>query len=211
MSFRVSILALALVSGSAFAQQSTLIEGKRLVSDGLYEQKSEDGASLVAVNAAGHRALHDRMVADRALMEKTYAVDGISATERGSLEQMDIAISKLAPSFSAKASQSDSGVCGTTAVHTSASSTGGTTASSYAAADAAGPEVATSNYAFATMGVTYDQAATTGSTPAIASGTNPRVCISVGFATVTCPTATTPEASAYAISYRYFGPACQVQ
>lgn len=211
MHFRVTILALALVSGSAFAQ-STLTQGKSLVSDGLYEQKSEDGTSFVAVNAAGHRALHDRLVADQALLEKSYAADGINATERASLDQMNTAISKLAPAFaSTKASQSNQGLCGTTPVYTSATSTGGISASSYAAASDTGPAVDTTNYAFATMGVTYSQAATSGSTPAIASGTNPRVCVSVGFSTVTCPTATTPAASAYAISFRRSGAPCQVQ
>lgn len=219
MFFRVSILALSMISGAALAQGSleqtlTQKDGLNLVSDGLYGQKNGNDESYVAVNRAGREALLAIMKQNRVTLEQGFSADGINRTEQAALDDLDASIAELSKpeANTGKAQQERTGFCGSTQVYARAISNGGTSSSAYSvASNATGPVDATANFASTTNGITYQSQNTVGAAPASVSGSNPAVCASTGFATVTCPGASSAAVSAYAISFRAGGLGCWFQ
>lgn len=216
MLFRTSILALALFSGTALAQQSieeVLITKEKMtqVSDGLYLQKDGESESYVAINQAGRQALTDAIVRSRATMAERFAAGGLNRTEQLALEEMDRSIAELSETVSgAKAQQEKTGYCGTTQIYARAISTGGISSSGYSVASnpSGGAVAATTNYAHATNGLAFYSTTAVGAAPASVSAYDPTACASTAMARVTCPGEQSPKIVAFAFSPRTTGTGC---
>lgn len=210
--FRISVLALSMISGAAMAQGSldqvlTQKEGLARISDGLYADKQGNDASYVATNQAGRDALVTIMMQDRAMLERAYSVDGINRSEQAALNDMDASIAELSQP-AAKMSSEKNGTCGTTQIYARATADNGTAASGYSvASNASGPVAATANFASTIIGSNYQNHSGVGAAPASVSSADPNACYSASYATVTCPGKSFPAITAYGFSYRV-APGC---
>lgn len=189
------------------AVEKTLLEsGYRAVGNGLYADQSA-GNALVAVNAAGHNALADKLQNDQAQFLRIAQKDGVSRSEQRILDSLLSNIQSLrqaASGLQSKASQSNYGTCYTpngATLYASATSNGGTSASSTAVnALDFGPITPTVNEAEASTEFLTNTDYNIGSAAANASVMQSFSCFAYGYATVTCPGDTWPGVSAYASS-----------
>lgn len=221
MKLRLSLLACALASSTALAQNDRPMEdvlaandGMTRLSEGLYAQIDEHGESYVAVSAAGQQALLARLLELRAKSAQKAA----SAATQKAHAPIDRLIEQLSQPV-AKGSVERYGDCsGPNAsgpLYAGASSYGGRSAG--AAATNSNSALATTNTAYAqttdTLGQSIEQTSTTyGSTPASVSVSAPNtryLCSASASSSVTCPGATRPAIAAFASSYPQQPQLCQ--
>ncbi|MEO6690619.1 MAG: hypothetical protein ABIS07_14985 [Dokdonella sp.] len=224
MNLRLSLLTLALVSGGALAQDTatrtldqvlTQDEGMSQVSEGLYAQTTGSSESYVAVNAAGQRALLDKLVQLRAKLAAPHVSSGIASREQASLEVVDKSIAELSrpqPKNAVSGDCSGPGGTGSPQLYARALSSGGLSASGYAVLTSDfSPATPTQNHAYASTqnrlgDDTSSQSSTgVGTTAASASASAPNgnsACTASASASVTCPGHTSPSISAFAVSQK---------
>ena len=224
MNLRLSLLTLALVSAGALAQSTatrtldqvlTQDEGMNQVSDGLYAQNTGSSESYVAINAAGQRALLDRLVQLRTKLAAQHAAGGTSSSEQASLDVIDKSIAELGqpqPKNTIIGDCSGPGGTGSPQLYARALSGGGLSASGYAVLTSDfSPATPTQNSAFASTqnrlgDDTSSQSSTgVGLTAASASASAPNgntACTASASASVKCPGHTTPSISAFAVSQK---------
>lgn len=224
MHLRISLVTLALVSGSALAQSTstrtldqmlTQDEGMNQVSDGLYAQTTGGSESYVAVNATGQRALLDRLVQLRAKLAGQHSGGSGASTEAASLDVVDRSISELSqpqPKNAVGGDCSGPGGTGSPQLYARALSSGGLSASGYAVLTSDfSPATPTQNRAVAStqnrLGDDTSSQSSTGvaTTAASASASAPNgntACTATASASVTCPGHTSPSISAFAVSQK---------
>lgn len=205
------VLALALSGlASAAAPAVQPDAAPTLVADGLYATEHADGASFLAVNAAGKSELAKRIDEVRAEATLRYAADGIQGNEQSVLDRLAASAQALRQEGSAKASQTSGGSCGNgNTLRTTASATNGYNASASAVnAIDFGPATPTQNQAVAYNDFNYNESTATGLAAAQASVSDSGSCVSVAEGRVTCPGATVPASRAFAYSMSR-APACR--
>lgn len=204
MKVHVSLLACALVSGSAMAQNDRSLaevlatdQGLTRVGEGLYARTDEHGESYVAVDAAGQQALLARLLELRAQ----------SARKNAPLDRLIEQLSRPVTKGASERYGDCSGPNPSGPLYAAASSAGGSGAG--ASASNSNPALNTTNTAYAQVtdrgGLTNEETSTTyAGTPAHASVSAPNtrnLCYASAAATVTCPGATRPAIAAFANSY----------
>jgi len=215
MILRTSILTLALVSASAFAQSTsqqaldqalTQKEGMTRAGDGLYYQKTDSGESFVATSAAGKRAILQKMQETRDTLA-AHLTKNPSESGQASLAILDQEIAKL--DKPQPKNQEVTWHCGDQAtIYARALSAGGTSASAYAVDQGGGfsPALSTTNYASASSDNHSNSQTTSTFTPATATITDTRSCVAYSSASVNCyGDPNPPTISAFATSTRAGG------
>jgi hypothetical protein len=215
-----AIAALGSIHGIAQEKARSLAEvliqdqGMTLVSEGLYARTTPASESYVAVGAAGHAAMLEKLMQLRAKTPTAPISNGMAATQ----SPLDKAIADLdAMHLNEKqtvtGSCSGPGASGEPELRVIANSSGGTTASASAVmTNDFSPYTNTTNSASAS---TENRNGTTTSSQsdtehaftqasASAHATGPQPCSASGYASVTCPTGG-PGISAFSVSYVFPG------
>jgi hypothetical protein len=191
---KLGIVIAALLATSTMASAGTVdtaarrdpLKGMTLVSDGLYARISPDRESYVATNAAGRKAMAEKMRKVNAVFAEQYAAGGLTRSERIALERSErIQKDLLKPVVQAKVPNScNSGA----ALFASVSVADGHSASASAGITLDfGPTTPTENYAWARAGSGSRDDFGIGLDAAEAWYFDPYACISEAIAQVTCP------------------------
>lgn len=209
-SIRTTLLALALCSTAAQAddqiallQDSLAADGMTPISDGLYGRREGGDEAYVAYTPAGQQALLQRLLELQAAG---------APSKHATPTVVDRLIEQLGAGQTGSRLAATYGDCSGPAAsgpfRVQASANGGLNASA-SAQNTSNPTISTTNTAYALTSDTggnetgYQSATTSGNTPATASAVAPssrKACLAQSAATVTCPGATRPAIAAFANS-----------
>lgn len=194
----LTLLAAGAVHADTSALESQLVaRGMSEVEPGLYASAEKSSRRFVAVSAAGHQALAQRINTQVTQLRTVLGKNGSTAAEQRFID----GLAKGAEALRAAANKS--GYCNSGAqVYATASAYWGTEAMAAAGISLDfGPTTPTSNYAFAgTDQAPGNSSSTVGRDDAVAYVYSGYGCYSAAIATVSCPNGDGPGAAAYQFS-----------